>query len=262
MKDHFPGISIKHALILLLPLIPAFAQKVDSFKINGQMYSSIAYAVPKPPRWNAGIFDVSADYNALSVSFYKVYLIAQPGNSNLQVAVAGNVAGLSPARYATIGYVLRYWKDGRTERMAVDSGWYKIVDPLLDCAEAGSASCCGYIPKTAGSNDSMKVCGPPWAMENQYDWRQEPKQTITLGNLKDSTRYYFRVYPWVINPVNIPKTITDGYYSLANYPPRYDQLRRSQAMPQIVTNMWIIEGSFISGKAPPRPTAGGRMIPK
>jgi hypothetical protein len=48
----------------------------------------------------------------------------------------------------------------------------------------------------------------------------------------------------------------DGYYSAANFSPRYETLRSQQTNPYIQWNWWIAKGTFITGTKTP-PAAGG-----
>jgi hypothetical protein len=222
------------------------AQTVVSWSYNKDgFYNTACYLLPKDADWTRK-FSVTADYNSFSACFYKVYYCFGGSTSSTVNTIIQSPSG----RHSVIGYVMFYWKDGSSEQQAVANQWKKVIDPNLECAEFNG--CCS----SPNMMDPNTRCGASWVMEGQYDWRQNALQCITLGNLPDSTKYYFKIYFWTCPPVLL-STMTNGYFSPSNFPPKYDTLRKKQAIPYIQWNLWLMQGCFITGKKPPAPTVGG-----
>jgi hypothetical protein len=225
------------------------AQKVESWSYNKDgFYATGLYPIPKQADY-AKYFSVSADFVSLSACFYKVYYTSVPSTSK----TVNTVMQTPGFRHATIGYVMYYWKDGQTEQDAITNNWRKLIDPNLECKNFNL--CCDVY---WGINTPRK-CGAQWAIEEMYDWRQNSLQCITLGNLAENTRYHFKVYFWTCLPTNA-SSITDGYLSESHYPPKYEILRNQQATPIIHWDVWIEQGTIVTGKKPPVPTGGNGQI--
>lgn len=242
-------IGLLNVLAMALLSGPAQAQRVESCMFNKDgFYNSAWYPVAKESDWQSR-FSSSADYNSFSVCFYKVYSKSAPTGSSTANAVIGSFVDAPQARLGIIGYVLYYWKDGSTEQDAVTNNWRKVINPNLECTSIGT--CCS----TRVMMNQPNKCGAAWAIENGFDWRQSSLQCITLGDLAENQKYHFIVYVWTCPSTTIV-TMPNGYYSDANYPPKYETLRNQQAVPYIQWGVWIAKGTFVTS-AKPKITGGG-----
>jgi hypothetical protein len=227
---------------------PGQAQRVETCTFNKTgFYNTAWYPVPKEPDWQSK-FSSTVDFNTFSICFYKVYSKSSATGSAVANEVVDAVAYNPEARLGIIGYVIYYWKDGFTEQDAITNKWRKVINPNLECAEIGR--CCS----TAVRMNQPNKCGAAWAIERGFDWRQNPLQCITLGDLAENQKYHFKVVYWTCPPTTIAN-MPNGYYSAANFPPNYENLRNQQSVPYIQWAVWIAKGTFVTG-AKPRSTGG------